>query len=201
MMANFTTQVIKDSFLRLLYHYPLNEITVRMIVEECGINRNSFYYHFQDIPSLLDEIFRDKIDALMKKYTDIQIFEECFTAAITDILGDKKLVRHIYYGSPSKEAFERFLLNACDYLVRSYMDIVSAGLNISDSDRNIIVRLYRGECFGFVSEWLLGGMKDDVLLSFHRVCELHSGMMEKVLNRAHNDEPNSDHIVSAGVPV
>lgn len=184
-MANFTSRVIKDSFLRLLYRRPLKEITVRMIVEECGINRNSFYYHFQDIPALLDEIFKDKIDALMKKYPDIQIFEECFTAAIADILGDKKLVRHIYYGAQSKESFERFLLNTCDYLVCSYIDVVSTGMNISENDRNIIVGLYRSECFGFVYEWLLGGMKDDVLSSFHRVCELHSGMMEQVLCRAH----------------
>ena len=31
------------------------ESFVRDIVEDCGINRNSFYYHFQDIPSLLGD--------------------------------------------------------------------------------------------------------------------------------------------------
>ncbi len=52
-MPNFTKQAIKDSFLKLLNQQPLSKISVRSIVEDCGINRNSFYYHYQDIPALL----------------------------------------------------------------------------------------------------------------------------------------------------
>lgn len=46
-MANFTKQAIKAAFLELLDEKPLNKISVRDIVERCGINRNSFYYHFR----------------------------------------------------------------------------------------------------------------------------------------------------------
>ena len=59
-MANFTKQAIKAAFLELLDEKPLNKISVRDIVERCGINRNSFYYHFQDIPSLLGEIIVER---------------------------------------------------------------------------------------------------------------------------------------------
>ena len=48
-MPNFTKQAIKDSFLKLLNQQPLSKISVRSIVEDCGINRKSFYYHDQDI--------------------------------------------------------------------------------------------------------------------------------------------------------
>ena len=41
-MANFTEKAIKASFLKLLNERPLTKITVRDIVEDCGINRNSF---------------------------------------------------------------------------------------------------------------------------------------------------------------
>ena len=41
-MPNFTKQAIKAAFLKLLNEQPLNKISVRSIVEECGINRNSF---------------------------------------------------------------------------------------------------------------------------------------------------------------
>ena len=56
-MANFTSKAIKESFIKLLNEKPMNKISVKDIVEDCGINRNSFYYHFQDIPTLLEEIF------------------------------------------------------------------------------------------------------------------------------------------------
>ena len=34
---------------KLMAHKPISKITVRELVAECGINRNSFYYHFEDI--------------------------------------------------------------------------------------------------------------------------------------------------------
>ena len=57
-MANFTRKAIMDACIKLLEKKPLNRITVRDIVEECGISRNSFYYHFEDVPSLLKAIIR-----------------------------------------------------------------------------------------------------------------------------------------------
>ena len=55
-MANFTRRAIKEAFTSLLEERPLNDITVKDIVERCGINRNSFYYHYQDLPALIEEI-------------------------------------------------------------------------------------------------------------------------------------------------
>ena len=43
-MPTFTKAAIKATFISLLNKKPLNKITVKEIVEECGINRNSFYY-------------------------------------------------------------------------------------------------------------------------------------------------------------
>ena len=60
-MTDFTKKAIKDTFVELLEEYPLNEITVKSLVKACGINRNSFYYHYHDISSLIDEIIKDII--------------------------------------------------------------------------------------------------------------------------------------------
>ena len=43
-MANLTKEAIKKSLIKLLNERPINRITVNDIVEDCGINRNSFYY-------------------------------------------------------------------------------------------------------------------------------------------------------------
>ena len=51
-MSAYTKQAIKNSFLKLLNERPLSRVTVKAIVEDCGINRNTFYYHFADIPPL-----------------------------------------------------------------------------------------------------------------------------------------------------
>ena len=54
-MPSFTKKAIMESFLRLMEKKPLDKITVRNLVDECGINRNTFYYYFQDIYAVLEE--------------------------------------------------------------------------------------------------------------------------------------------------
>ena len=44
-MPTFTKKAIEIALFKLLNEKPLSKITVKDIVEECGINRNSFYYH------------------------------------------------------------------------------------------------------------------------------------------------------------
>ena len=42
-------EALEAAFLRLLEERPLREITVKDIVQACGVNRNTFYYHFKEI--------------------------------------------------------------------------------------------------------------------------------------------------------
>ncbi len=63
-MPSFTKKAIVESFLHLLGKKPLEKITVRDIVDDCGINRNTFYYYFQDIYAVLEDVFHDVIKSL-----------------------------------------------------------------------------------------------------------------------------------------
>ena len=67
-MPNFTKRAIKEAFVALLDERPLNKITVKDVVEACGINRNSFYYHFQDLPALLEEIIAQQVQELIQAH-------------------------------------------------------------------------------------------------------------------------------------
>ena len=53
-MSNYTEQALGDSLKKLLAEKPLNKITVTDIVNDCGLNRMTFYYHFKDIYDLLE---------------------------------------------------------------------------------------------------------------------------------------------------
>ena len=63
-MPSFTKKAIVESFLYLAGKKPLDKITVRDVVDDCGINRNTFYYYFQDIYAVLEELCRNLIDDL-----------------------------------------------------------------------------------------------------------------------------------------
>ena len=55
-MPPFTKKAIIESFLHLAERKPPDKITVRDIVDDCGVNRNTFYYYFQDIYAVLEEL-------------------------------------------------------------------------------------------------------------------------------------------------
>ena len=68
-MPSFTKKAIMETFLYLVEKKPLEKITVRDLVDECGVNRNTFYYYFQDIYAVLEEYCDISIDSLSKEKT------------------------------------------------------------------------------------------------------------------------------------
>lgn len=67
-----THTLIKSVFLELCQHSSAEKISVREICEKAQINRSSFYLHFADIYTLMDELNRDMTEQI--KYIMIQSF-------------------------------------------------------------------------------------------------------------------------------
>ena len=181
-MASFTKQAIRESFLQLLDEYPLRDITVKMIVETCGINRKSFYYNYQDIPALLEEIVMEGMDEAMAEYRSYHSLEECLDSILHQLLEKKKPMWNIYR-SVNRDVFETGLMKLCDYVTRSYMTQLAAAYPICADDQELLTGFYRDECFGLIMGWMMRGMQEDVLPSLHRLCALRRGMAEEILRR------------------
>ena len=64
-MSKFTKQRIMDAFLSLLNKKSLDKLTVKDIIEKAEVNRNTFYYYFEDIYDLLHAVFKQKFDDFM----------------------------------------------------------------------------------------------------------------------------------------
>lgn len=181
-MANFTQNAIKESFIKLLNDKPINQITVKDIVEDCGINRNSFYYHFQDIPTLAEAIVKEEVDKVTEKYPSIDSIETCLTVSVDFAMANKKAVMHIY-NSANRAMFEQYLWAVCEYVAGKYVNAASYKDTLNNEDRALIENLVKCECFGVVIQWMECGMTDRIHDNIHRLCELR-GNFSKLLNLA-----------------
>lgn len=181
-MANFTKQAIKNSLIHLLNERPSGKITVKDIVEDCGVNRNSFYYHFADIPSLLDEIVKERAGEIIDRYANVSTLEECMMAILDFARQNKRAVLHAYR-STSREAVETYLLHICQYVVEAYGQTAMGELPIRQEDREILIRFYQCEFFGQAVLWLNSGMTYDLEAQFNRLGELMHGMTEELVRR------------------
>lgn len=176
-MANLTEKAIKASVLKLLNEKPINQITIKDIVEDCGINRNSFYYHFRDLPSLIEEMVTEQAETIISEYSSINSLEECIDAAISFAMTNRKAAMHIY-NSVSRDVYEQYLWRVCEYTVNKYIESITANIKISPEDRKFIADFYKCACFGKILEWQSEGMKSDLKEQFSRLCELKKGVIE-----------------------
>jgi AcrR family transcriptional regulator len=181
-LANFTKKAIKASFLKLLTQQPLHKITVRDIVEDCGINRNSFYYHFHDIPALLEEIITEQVNALIQQYPSIASLDECLDAAFQTALENKRAVMHIYH-SVSHDIFERSMMKICEHMVTAYFNTALPNPLIPDCDRNNLIRFVKCELFGMCIEWILNEMRNDAVTEFHQLMALCRKLSDEMIQK------------------
>lgn len=185
-MASFTRKAIMASFVKLLEERPLSKVTVKDIVEDCGINRNTFYYHFEDIPSLIEAIVREETETVLQNHEAIESFEECLEIASGFILQHRKAALHIY-NSSGRDIYQRYLMQMCRYVVESYINTKFTDFHPSEEDRDIILQLYSCQCFGLFIDWLEGGLKDDFPRRMDRLCHLRKGLIEETFRRSQEE--------------
>ncbi|MCQ2460288.1 MAG: TetR/AcrR family transcriptional regulator [Ruminococcus sp.] len=180
-MTDLTKTVIRSSLIKLLEEKPVSKITVKDIVEECGVNRNTFYYHYQDIPSLLEEIIIAESDRIISNYTEFSSIEDCFDVAISFAMENKKTVLHIH-NSNNRELYEQFLWRVCEHAVSEFINHTVTDDIIPDEDKAVFIQHYKCMCYGLISDWLNSGMKTDVKADFHRFCEIKRKLGDPILS-------------------
>lgn len=183
---NYNKEAIAEAFLALLDEEPFSKITVKDIVERCGVNRNTFYYHFQDIPTLLEEILTARIDQLIQKHCRIGSLEDCITTTVNYFLENKKAVMHVYRSLP-RDVFIQHLDHLLHYLVEEYIDNVSQTMRIRPEDRAILIRFFKCMLVGVFLDWLDSGMGFDLLGDSMRVCQLQGNASIQLLLNASDE--------------
>lgn len=182
-MASFTKKAIRDSFVKLLNEKPLSQITIRNIVDDCGVNRNTFYYYYQDLPQLVESIVNEESDRMIQEHDCVGSVEECLDAMLSFALENRRAVLHIYH-SVNRDLYEQYQWRVCEHMVTRYVDGVLKGRSIKAEDRKLMIDYMKCVCFGLVMGWLETGMQDDVIARFHRLYELKRGEMEQMIARS-----------------
>ena len=74
----------------------MSKITVKDIVERCGVNRNTFYYHFKDIPDVVEFILKKKWDEILEHPQDRASILECMEEMADLVRNNRKVMFNVY---------------------------------------------------------------------------------------------------------
>ena len=164
-------EIIAETFLEMLDEKLLNKITVKDIVERCGVNRNTFYYYYQDIPSLLESILISRIDELVEKHARIGSLQDCVFVTSRYFTENRKAVMHVYHAL-DREVFLQHLDHLLNYLVREYLDEAFANHEMDSRDRTVLIRYCKCLMTGWLLDWLDHDMSYDLNEDIRRLSQL-----------------------------
>ena len=178
-MATPTKKDIALSFLKLLERKPFRKITVRNIVEECGINRTTFYYHYRDVYAIIEFICESLLDpfravllgerdeAALDAVGALVIEHRRAICALFDALG-YDTVRHSVY----KETHDA---------LHAFFDRRVSDLTLTDAQREAAFLFTREALFGALYLFLRGELPHEG--SFDTFTKMTDGLVREMMLR------------------
>lgn len=181
-MAQTTKKALAASLKKLLTQKTLDNITVKDLVEDCEVQRQTFYYHFQDIYALIEWIYVNEVSKAISDKKTHANWNQGFYQLFQYILENKSFVMNTYR-SIKREDLEKYLYEGTYALLFGVVDEQSIGLNVSEADKRFITNFYKYSFAGILLEWVHGGMKEDPAKIISDIDNIICGSLKKALTK------------------
>lgn len=166
----------------LMEHMPLNKIKVHHITDTCKLNRQTFYYHFQDIFDLLGWIYKNEVIESLESYRSYDTWEEGFLKIFRYIKENRTFCMNTFH-SLGRDHLERFLYTVTNELLMGVTTEISAQTNVSEEDKKFIANYYTLAFIGLVIQWMRSGMKENPEKLVRDLSKLIEGNLERGLHK------------------
>ena len=152
-MSLATKKELAAALKKLMASKTINKITVRELVTECGMNRNSFYYHFDDIYALFKWMVEAEAVEVVRQYDLMMDYHEVVGFVLDYVESNQYLLTNAY-NAVGRDGLKRFL----------YLDFISCLDNlVTQGMREQGVALdadYRQFMCAFYTEAIAGTLLD-----------------------------------------
>ena len=157
MKQNRTRTAIANAFTRLLAEHTIDKITVRMITDEVGCSRKTFYYYFTDIYDLTKYVCENRISGFLA--SDVNARENL--QAFMDFLNaERSVVLNMFHGY-GKEALESFTWQTIESNTRRMITAAPEASSLTSQDLETLIRVYSYMAFGMMMDWFSNDMSGD----------------------------------------
>ena len=169
-----TAARMDEAFLALLEKKDFAYITVKEICQTAGVNRSTFYLHYETIADLLSESvshMNEQFLAHMKKDSD------AFVAKLRDcpldelyLITPEYLTPYLGYIEQHRRLFRTATENAAvlgldksyDQMFRHVITPILDRYGVPDQDRSYLMAFYLHGLMAIISEWLRNGCTEPI---------------------------------------
>ncbi|BFH64387.1 MULTISPECIES: TetR/AcrR family transcriptional regulator [Paenibacillus] len=179
-MSQTTKKALAASLKKMLAEKTLDKITVKDIVEDCEVNRQTFYYHFQDIYALMEWIFVNEAAQALDGKKTYDTWQQGFYQIFEYMLNNKAFIENTLHSS-NRDYVERFLYDTTFNLLLEVVKEQAANMKVTDENKKFIANFYKFAFVGIVKDWIRSGMKEDPEKIIDHIDVLIKGDFKKAL--------------------
>ena len=159
-MKLITKRAIADAFRKLLEQRSIEKITVKDIVNECGLNRQTFYYHFYDIYDLMEWMINEaRYDYEKRHPVEAGQRQERMMRLFEFFRSRRKLILN-GYDHAKRVNYETMVMNVIYPAVDEMLRQCPVSAEVPEEKIGFLCKAISWVLLGIVFEWVEDGMLD-----------------------------------------
>lgn len=162
-----TASYMDEALLSLLEKKEYEFITVKEICQKAGVNRSTFYLHYENVDDLLEETVRYVSDKFALSFDEINnkanlekeiLTREKFLKPYLSFIKENKKIYKLMHDKPH-------LFNLENISKSLYENVFNFALNnyeVKEEEKKYIFSFYTQGVIGVINAWLKGDCKDEI---------------------------------------
>lgn len=180
-MPNRTKEMLAESLMKLLARRTLDKITIQDIVDDCGYNRQTFYYHFHDIYDLIDWIFAAQTQELIEKCRACGSLDVGVEAVIAYMRENRRLILNILRSVNGEKLLDN-LYRSAQSIVLSALENHPGVQELSTEYRELVAEGFKYALAGLLIDWMRTGIPEDLVNKVRTMKAVYIGALEYALD-------------------
>lgn len=181
MATDDTKRRLAHTLREMMATTALDHITISALTKRAGVTRNTFYYHFEDIYSLLAWVYEQEIIVQMAKYAQITEWQKALRMLL-DYIDDNRTFCLASFNSVGRDLLEQLLATVADSLVRRVVNDADPSLSKPLTDD--ICNFYGLAIVAQIIQWLMKGLAEPKQAIVHRCDIMLTGAVQNAINNA-----------------
>ena len=180
-MSKLAKKALLQAFGELLEEKPFNKITITDITARCGLNRMTFYYHFDNIYELMIWGLEMQMYEASKDCVNYENWKIGYLRIFHFALDRQKYIKKIFQ-TIEQEHLEHYLNKIAERMVLSVIEDKIGGKELNDDDKLFTAQICAYVLVGVIMSWVSRGMKEKPEIMIKRTGRLLDGMIEKTIS-------------------
>lgn len=164
-----TASYMDEALLHYLEKKDYEFITVKEICQKAGVNRSTFYLHYENMDDLLVETVEMVEKRFLEKFSGIENKSDTARAVLTS---EKYLHPYLSFIKENKKLYRLMhdkphlfnLSKKSQELYENIFDKALSNFNVKENEKKYVFSFYTEGVLGIIKRWIDGDCEDDIEL-------------------------------------